>query len=75
MRGSDERPGSSFSYVDLEARVRSDHPLRTIREIANAALNDLSRTFAALYTDLVSSCLAISPTSVRRAAMIETAAI
>ncbi|MBT9471893.1 MAG: IS5 family transposase [Pseudomonadota bacterium] len=49
MRGSDERTGSLFSYVDLEARVRRDHPLRPIREIANAALRDLSEDFAALY--------------------------
>ena len=49
MRGSDERTGSLFSYVDLEARVRRDHPLRPIREIANAALKDLSEDFAALY--------------------------
>lgn len=49
MRGSDERSGSLFSYVDLEARVRLDHPLRTIREIANAALADLTVDFAALY--------------------------
>lgn len=51
MRGSDERSGSLFSYVDLEARVRRDHPLRTIREIANAALADLSKDFSKLYTD------------------------
>ena len=49
MRGSDERSGSLFSYVDLEGRVRSDHPLRTIREIANASLADLTGEFAALY--------------------------
>lgn len=49
MRGSDERSGSLFSYVDLEARVGPDHPLRTIREIANAALADLTVEFAALY--------------------------
>lgn len=49
MRGSDERSGSLFSYVDLEARVRPDHPLRTIREIANAALGDLTEDFAVLY--------------------------
>lgn len=49
MRGSDERSGSLFSYVDLESRVRRDHPLRAIREIANAALADLSKEFAALY--------------------------
>lgn len=51
MRGSDERCGSLFSYVDLEARVRRDHPLRTIREIVNAALSDLSGDFGKLYTD------------------------
>ena len=28
MRGGDERSGSLFSYVDLEARVGKDHPLR-----------------------------------------------
>jgi transposase len=49
MRGSDERSGSLFSYVDLEARVRPDHPLRAIREIANVALSDLTSEFAALY--------------------------
>lgn len=49
MRGSDERSGSLFFYVDLEARVRRDHPLRPVREIANAALTDLSADFSALY--------------------------
>jgi transposase len=37
--------------VDLESRVRKDHPLRTIREIANAALGDLSKDFDKLYTN------------------------
>src|SRR5438270_3537108 len=37
-----ERSGSLFSYVDLEARVPKGHPLRTIREIVNRALSDLS---------------------------------
>jgi hypothetical protein len=27
MRGSDQRSGELFSYVDLEKRVRPDHPL------------------------------------------------
>jgi transposase len=49
MRGSDDLSGSLFSYVDLEARVRPDHPLRTIRAIANAALADLTEDFAVLY--------------------------
>ena len=49
MRGSDERRGALFSYVDLEARVRASHPLRAIREIVNAALAALSADFDALY--------------------------
>ena len=31
MRGGDEQTGELFSYVNLEKRVRSDHPLRSIR--------------------------------------------
>ena len=49
MRGGDERSGELFSYVDLEARVRADHPLRAIRGIVNEALTALERDFAALY--------------------------
>ncbi|HEX5181935.1 MAG TPA: transposase, partial [Allosphingosinicella sp.] len=49
MRGFDSCSGSLFSYVDLEARVRSDHPLRVIRKIANSALLSLSEDFARLY--------------------------
>src|SRR5690242_12831302 len=52
MRGNDEICGSFFSYIDLEARVRADHPLRSIREIANAALASLSADFAALYSGM-----------------------
>lgn len=49
MRGSDRRSGSLFSYVDLEARVRRDHPLRSIRQIADAALEALTEEFSKLY--------------------------
>ena len=49
MRGLDERTGSLFSYVDLEARVRRDHPLRVIREIVNGALAEMDGDFAMLY--------------------------
>src|SRR5829696_698608 len=41
MRGLDQRTGELFSYVDLEARVRADHPLRPIRAIVNEALSAL----------------------------------
>jgi len=49
MRGSDGRSGALFSYVDVEARIRRDHPLRQIRETANAALAALDADFEALY--------------------------
>lgn len=42
MRGDDGRSGEPFCYDDLEARVRADHPLRPIREMANTALERLS---------------------------------
>ena len=50
MRGSDKRSGELFSYVDLERRVRADHPLRAIRRLTDAALEALSGEFAALYS-------------------------
>jgi transposase len=48
MRGLDERTGELFSYVDLEAGVRADHPLRVIRAVSNEALAAMSGEFAAL---------------------------
>jgi hypothetical protein len=52
MRGSDAVAGSLFSHVDLEARVRSDHPLRAIRGIVNTTLAELSLEFDALYSPI-----------------------
>ncbi|WP_429591815.1 IS5 family transposase [Sphingomonas zeicaulis] len=52
MRGTDRRSGELFSYIDLEARVRADHPLRSIRAVADEALGALSSDFALLYSGL-----------------------
>jgi transposase len=52
MRGSDAETGSLFSYVDLEARVPREHPLRVIRRLVDAALVDLSPSFERLYAPL-----------------------
>jgi transposase len=52
LRGGDNRTGELFSYVDLEARVRRDHPLRAIRAIVNEALSALEHEFAALYSPI-----------------------
>src|SRR6266478_1162468 len=52
MRGSNQRSGELFSYVDLEKRIRLDHPLRAIRVLTDTALEALSVDFAALYSGL-----------------------
>ena len=52
MRGGDKRTGELFSYVDLEKRVRSDHPLRAIRGLVNEALVALEHEFSALYAPI-----------------------
>ncbi len=49
MLGGDERFGSLFSYVDLEARVGPNHPLRAIRLLVNEALAGMAGEFSALY--------------------------
>jgi len=58
-----------FSFVDLEARVRRDHPLRTIRGIVNAALNGLSEDFGKLYTDFGRP--GIAPEKLLRATLLQ----
>jgi transposase len=52
MRGGDTRTGELFSYVDLEDRVRHNHPLRAIRLIVNEALAALGLEFSALYSPI-----------------------
>jgi transposase len=49
MRGEDREQAKLFSYVSPEQRVPADHPLRTIRQLANRALQALSRRFDRLY--------------------------
>jgi transposase len=49
MQGTDQRSGSLFSYVDIEARVPAGHPLRRIRDLTNGALARLDKKFAGLY--------------------------
>jgi transposase len=50
MRGEDRRSEGFFSYVRLGSRIPADHPLRAIRELVDAALRDLSRSFDRLYS-------------------------
>lgn len=49
MRGRRNPQASMLTFVDLEARVPSHHPLRTIKRFAERALAELSPTFDAMY--------------------------
>jgi transposase len=69
MRGTDERSGSLFSYVDLEARVRAGHPLRAMGSIVNNALRELAPDFAALYSRI--GRLSIAPERLLRAMLLQ----
>jgi transposase len=69
MRGDDKICGMLFSYIDLEDRVRADHPLRPIREIANAALAALSGDFAGLYSGM--GRLSVPPEKLLRAMLLQ----
>jgi transposase len=49
MRGDDQQQNHMFSYLSPEARVREDHPLRTIRAMVDEVLRQLSRRFDTMY--------------------------
>src|SRR3954447_14629568 len=50
MRGRDHQRGHLGGYVDPEAMVPADHPLRQIRPLVNTALARLSPEFDQLYS-------------------------
>jgi hypothetical protein len=45
MRGRREAQVTMLTFIDLEERVPKDHPLRTIKALAEQALAALSDTF------------------------------
>ena len=51
MRGRQDPQVSMLAFVDMESRIPLDHPLRTIRSIADRALAELSPVFDAMYVD------------------------
>jgi len=69
MRGSDERTGSLFSFVDLEDRVPARHPLRKIRQIVNDALATLDGEFSRLYAS--EGRPSIAPEKLLRASLLQ----
>ena len=51
VRGRQNPQISMLAFIDLEARVPLDHPLRTIKNIAEAALQELSPLFDEMYAE------------------------
>ena len=51
MRGRQDSQVSMLAFVDIESRIPLEHPLRTIKSIADEALADLSLVFDAMYVE------------------------
>jgi transposase len=50
MRGNDDQlPSGMFSYVSPDDRIPTAHPLRGIRQLADAVLAEMSQDFHGLY--------------------------
>jgi transposase len=50
MRGNDDQLQSGmFSYVSLEERIPTAHPLRGVRKLADTVLADMSKDFDGMY--------------------------
>ena len=50
MRGDDKQQLGAFSYVSLEERVPSDHPLRIVRKLVDEIFRTMSKQFDSLYS-------------------------
>jgi len=51
MRGRQDPQVSMLAFVDMETRIPLDHPLRTIKYMADAALAELSPLLDAMYAE------------------------
>jgi transposase len=69
MRGNEEQQDAVFSYVSLEQRVPSDHPLRAIRKMVDQALGELSGHFDGLYAS--TGRPSIAPEKLLRALLLQ----
>jgi transposase len=49
MRGQDAQPQQMFSYVKLEDRIPTEHPLREVRQLVDVLLKQMSKDFDKLY--------------------------
>ena len=69
MRGNDQHQSELFSYGSLEERVSADHPLRRIRQIADAALSLMDARFEEIYGE--TGRPSIAPEKLLRALLLQ----
>jgi transposase len=69
MRGHDEQQEGMFSYISPEKRVPPDHPLRRIRKMVEAGLQQMSPRFAELYS--AAGRPSIAPEKLLRALLLQ----
>lgn len=69
MRGRDEKDEGLFSYVRLEERVPSGHPLRAIRALVDEVLTAMNARFDALYSEVGRA--SIPPEHLLRATLLQ----
>jgi len=69
MRGDDQQQLGVFSYVSLEDRVPSDHPLRPIRQSVDEIFRSMNKEFDGLYAK--TGRRSIPPERLLRALMLQ----
>lgn len=69
MRGDDRQQGAMFSYISPEQRVPVEHPLRSIRQMVDEILKQLSPRFARLYAKMGRP--SIAPEKLLRALLLQ----
>ena len=52
MRGFQDKQTGMWSFVSIEDRIPSDHPLRRIKKLADQRLVELSRVFNRMYSEV-----------------------
>ena len=70
MRGRADGQVSMLAFIDLESRVPPDHPLRTIKRFADAALAELSPLFDELYAPAGEGRASIPPERLLKASLL-----
>jgi transposase len=69
MRGHEDRQQYLFSYVSMEERIPKDHPLRALRKMVDAAFEDMSGHFSAIYSTIGRP--SIAPEQLLRAMLLQ----